>query len=120
MVNRFHLSDKGAKDKHSVTGYAAPSWHTFTHRVWERETGAGDTHWLTLRNLTNTEGWRPLRAIAQYEVGITDRRNAILYLRVGTDWNALVREAKQWSYDHDRVKPIPLVAPRNVRDNMTP
>jgi len=100
--SRWQPVERGPEDSRASSGHTAPSWHTFTRRVWERGTRQG-SHRLVLRNLTNDWSYRVHRKIAEYEVRIYEGGRSLVYRETGFNWQALVRKAKQWSYDQEGV-----------------
>lgn len=98
MVSPWRVLDAGTRDPMSAAGFAAPSWGNFTQRVWVREVGNFRQR-LVLRNMSNDWGFRvPFRG-SEYQVRLFDEENTLVLILTGTDWQDLVRKAKQWSYE---------------------
>ena len=87
---RWLITDPGAKDDMSAGGYAAPSWHTFTGKEWSR-----GPHVLRLENFQWPKAARVHGKATTYEVSIQEDGETV-YRRAGHDWQAMVREAKEW------------------------
>lgn len=80
------------------SGYAAPSWHTFDRRVWERTLPNGVVQELVLINLGNLMRPKPPKPKGKqttYQVTLREKASgAVILMREGHDWHTLVREMK--------------------------
>jgi len=90
-TKRFMVVKQSHADKHSVTGHAAPSWHTFDSKVWERQTPEG-VHRITLTRNKRTKA----TGSGTYSV-VLQREGHSSRIFQGTSWQPLVREVKELS-----------------------
>jgi hypothetical protein len=91
MLQRFKVVKQSRADPYSATGHAAPSWHTFDKKVWERDTPEG-THRVTLTRDKRTKA----TGLGTYSV-VLEREGHGTQIFQGTSWQPLVNEVKELS-----------------------